>query len=506
MISKKEIFCFGMDASRLNGRAEKVFFPENANDVQEIVKANSDIVPRGAGSGLVGGCVPNNSVVVDMSKMNKVFNFNAGKRNVHVEAGVTLRELNEKLRARGFEFPIQLSNEGISTIGGMIATNASGKRNMKYGTMRDWLEEIELVNGRGELIKISRADLMDVCGMEGITGIIVSARLKIVPLLKRSISIFQSDNIDDILAVARRLKTEKDIISLQLFSDSVSGFFWLPEKYNLFVEFDSDRGKIKYKEYEELSRKLDRIYYSLASKGYYIDEDPKFFFDKIKDFISVLQSYKIPFICYLGSGIVHCFFRDENKSKRDEIMNYVRKTKVKFAKYGIGLKRKSFLESFEIKIIQRTKSRYDPFGKINRGKVIDGYYSIEKREEPKIKEELKMIPLTKEEVKDKIIPLENEEKTPEEKINDLIKEAEKKEEVIPIEKTITPIERPITSVDYNSIRNIMNNNINKNGAKEESKKEPDNQNNNDERDLIKRIMTNKYKKDFMEKEDKKNGS
>jgi len=585
MITRKEAVCYGTDASRLIGKTDKVVFPENINEVQEIVKSSLDIVPRGAGSSLVGGCIPGNSVVIDMSKMNKVYNFNSGKRNVNVEAGVTLRELNEKLKAKGFEFPIQLSNEGISTIGGMIATNASGKRSLKYGAMRDWVEEIEVVNGRGELVRISRADLMDVCGMEGITGIIVSARIKIMPLLKRSASIFQSDNIDDILSVARRLKIEPDVCSLELFSSSVSSFFGFPEKYNLFVEFDSDRGKIKYKEYDEMSRKLDRIYYSLASKGYYIDEDPKFFFDKIKEFISVLEGYKAPFISYLGSGVIHCFFKDEEKNKKDEIMNYLKKAKVKFAKYGIGLKRKAFLEPFEVKIIQRTKSRHDPFGKINKGKMIDGYYSIEKREE--VKEELKIkqekkidegkkpfkeeINLIKEInpmqeiglIKD-IEPLEGEEKsaveavkemdfskekTPEEKIQDFIKEEEEREQeqisVLVEEIVHEKLEKTKTSVDYNEIRNIMNNNLdtgksikpsflgdeqnfalssfscpkNSNDKliplsedktqgvfgknKEEAKTSKDN---SDEMDLIKRIMTNKYNADAKKEENNKNGS
>ena len=256
-MNKKEMICYNADASGLKGVAERVVFPNNIKQIQGIIKAPAiDIVPRGAGSGLVGGCVPNNSVVVDMSKMNKVLEFNPGKRIVRVEAGITLRELNEKLNARGFEFPIDVSNEGISTIGGMIATNASGDRSMKYGTMKDWIEGVEFVNGEGEIMKTSKADLGDVCGMEGITGIIVSVRLRVSPLIKRTASIFQSDSIDEILSVARRLKSEKEVVKLKLFSKYVSKLLGLPEKYNLIIEFDSDRGKIKDEEYKKELKKL----------------------------------------------------------------------------------------------------------------------------------------------------------------------------------------------------------------------------------------------------------
>src|SRR4030042_2386019 len=194
MITKKEMVCYNTDASRLIGNTKSVFFPKTVKEVQKIIKTSKlDIIPRGAGSEKVGGVIPNNSVVVDMSKMNKASNFNLLKRTVCVEAGITIRELNEKLNKMGFEFPIQTNNQGISSIGGMIALNQIGNREMKYGKMKDWVEEIEFVDGRGEIRKIGKSEIVDVCGMEGITGIIISAVLKIFPKIKRSISIFQSE-------------------------------------------------------------------------------------------------------------------------------------------------------------------------------------------------------------------------------------------------------------------------------------------------------------------------
>ena len=78
--------------------------------------------------------------------------------------------------------------------------------------MKDWVEGTEFVNGKGEIIKTSKADLGDVCGMEGITGIIVSAKLRITPLIKRTASVFQTDNLDELLSIARRLKQEKEML------------------------------------------------------------------------------------------------------------------------------------------------------------------------------------------------------------------------------------------------------------------------------------------------------
>lgn len=432
-MNKKEMICYTTDASRIVGRVEKVVFPKNVKEVQEAVRlSNLDIVPRGAGSGLVGGCVPRDSLVVDITKMNNVLEFNSGKKFVRVEAGITLRELNEKLNARGFEFPIDVSNEGISTIGGMIATNASGDRSMKYGTMKDWVEGTEFVNGKGEIIKTSKADLGDVCGMEGITGIIVSAKLRIAPLIKRTASVFQTDDLDELLSVARRLKQEKEIVKLKFFSKYTSKLMGLPEKYNLIIEFDSDRGKITGEEYSRLLKKEQRVFYNLASEGYYSREDPKFFFDKIKEFLLFLEEMNIPHFGHLGSGVIHPFFKDSEKINRDKVRDFIKRSQGKLGKYGVGIMRKSFLDSFEMTLIQRVKLRHDPNGKLNKGKLIDEISSAKRYGlTPGVQEKISEIKPSAGEERSASLLLESMNvKTPEKKMEEFIKEIEKEDEKI----------------------------------------------------------------------------
>ena len=85
-MNKKEMSSYETDASRLIGNAKRVVFPKSVEDVQKYVKgADYDIIARGAGTGLVGGCVPSDSLIVDLSKMNAVKNFNPSKREVYVE-------------------------------------------------------------------------------------------------------------------------------------------------------------------------------------------------------------------------------------------------------------------------------------------------------------------------------------------------------------------------------------------------------------------------------------
>ncbi len=443
MVNKKEIVCYNYDISGLIGNARKVIFPKTSEEVEQIIKDNEgDIIPRGAGTNLVGGCVPNNSIIVDMSKMNRVFNFNPVKKTVSVEAGTTLKELNEKLSRVGFEFPIETFNRGISTLGGMIALNIPGFRSMKYGGIRDWIEELEFVNGRGELMRLGKSDLMDVCGMEGITGIITSARLKIIPKKQRSASIFQSDELEEIFSIARRLKLEKEVVMLEFFPPQVSKRLGLPEKYHIIIEFDSKRGKIKGKEYEIVSKFKYRVYDILYSEGYCFSEDPKFFFDKLKEFVLFLESNQIPYFGYLDIGIIHPFFKLDEKEKRQEVVNLIKKMQAKSIKYGIGLNRKNLLDAFEKKMIQRVKLRYDPFLKLNNGKIIDIDFQVRRfpREEaPHLK------PLEKKELEE-IKPLIGEEKgaleildelkTPNEKMDEFIEKVELLDKIADNEKPI----------------------------------------------------------------------
>lgn len=468
-MNKKIITCYETDASRLIGKAEKVAFPKKIEEVQELIKKTKlDIVPRGAGTGLVGGCIPDNSLVLDMGKMNNISGFNPVKKTIRVEAGATLKELNEKLNAAGFEFPIASFNYGISTIGGMIARNASG--DLKYEAIKQLIEEIEFVNGRGELMKTSKADLMDICSMEGITGIIVAATLRIIPNVKKSASIFQTENLDEALSIARRLKLEKEVVMLELFPPNVSRLLGFKEKYNIIIEFDSDRGKIKGDKYELVSKLKDQVYSILYSKEYYNSEDYKFFFDKLKDFILFLESHQILYFGFLGSGIIRPFFRDNEKDKKNEVIKLIKRIKAKQGGYGIGLNRKYLLDSFETKVTKRVKLRYDPFGKLNMGKIVDAEVTLRKYAskqesqhlEPIRKEEIEEIKSLIEEKSEEIQPSLGEEisafrfkeemespgemKTPEQEMSEFIKEAEileiKKEEPNRMETKVSLISHP----------------------------------------------------------------
>ncbi len=358
-----ELVCYNTDNSRINGRASQVFSPENVADVKKLIFDFQDIIPRGNGSNVVGGCVPSDSVILDMKKINRI-DFDFKSKNVYVGAGVTIKELNEKLKSIGYEFPIF----GEGTIGGMIAMNAPSLMG-KYGNIREWINEIEFVNGHTEFLKIGKSDFGEVCGMEGITGIIVGAKLKLIPYIERSASIFQSSNIGEIISTAKKLKSLDNIAMIRFYSPYLSKLLGFPEKYHIIIIFNNDKGKITGEEYKKLFDKIRKDYHIFYKDGYRESEDPKFLFEKIKDFVLFLDKFKVPCAGDFIQGIVYTYFNSD--IKKQEVAKIVNRMNGVPGKYGIGIKRKKMVDDFQKRIIKRVKLRHDPFLKLNRGKYID---------------------------------------------------------------------------------------------------------------------------------------
>jgi len=383
MKNRDELISYNFDGLGKKGNFKKVLFPKNPGRIKDIILRSNNIVPRGNGKNLVGACIPNKSIVIDMKKFTRI-KFDIKNEIVNAESGITIKELNEKLKSVGYEFPINSEEE--STIGGMIAMNSSGYFG-KYGKIKDWIGKIDYINGRGERLNIGRADLAEVCGMEGITGVILNADLKVIKFKEKSISILQTDEIEEIFLIAKRLKLDNEVIMLRLYSPIMSKFMGFPKKYNLIVGFNSDRGKIKNNHYSKLMNKIDNERLYLGRNGFLDSEDPKLIFEKIKDFTSYLDRLKVPYVSDLHLGIVFPYFLKEDLKKED-VNRMIQRMDGIPGEYGYGIKRKNKIDNLQKKIIHRIKLRHDPFIKMNPGKLID---TFENKTNPKEFNERKMI-------------------------------------------------------------------------------------------------------------------
>ena len=178
-----------------------VVFPETIEEVQEILKfANSHEIPvvaRGAGTNLVGACIPKRGgIVINFTKMDKILEINKTNMTVKVQPGVIVGDLQDKVEEAGLFFPPDPSNLRVSTIGGAIAQSAGGPKTFKYGTTKDYVLSLKVVLADGTLLEAGSDTIKNATGYhleqlfigsEGTLGIVVEACLKLIPKPETSV-------------------------------------------------------------------------------------------------------------------------------------------------------------------------------------------------------------------------------------------------------------------------------------------------------------------------------
>ena len=152
------------------------------------------VVPQGGNTGLSGGATPDASgasLVLSLTRLNRIRQLDAVNNTMVVEAGVTLQQVQEAAREAGRLFPLSLAAQGSCTIGGNLATNAGGVQVLRYGNARELCLGLEVATPQGALWDGLRGlrkdntgyDLRDLyIGSEGTLGVITAAVLKLFPL------------------------------------------------------------------------------------------------------------------------------------------------------------------------------------------------------------------------------------------------------------------------------------------------------------------------------------
>jgi FAD/FMN-containing dehydrogenase len=369
----KLIKAYETDASQIKGKAEAVIIPETLAELQEAVRINSNITIRGGGTGLSGGAVPLNNIVIDLSKMNKISEFNKIRKTIEIEAGVILDELNNYLESSGLEFPVQPSSHEVCTLGGMIATNAVGSRAIKHGRTSNWIEWLDIIDPTGKVTRKNKSDISDFFGLEGISGIIYKACLRLSEKLYRTADIIEKETIEKIIEQVKALKRNSRVSMIEFYDKTVSQMLGLGYSYHILVEYESDEGNLSGGKYKQTMAIRDKVYPLLACDGHSIIEDPKLFLDKIPELIKWLENNSIPVFGHISVGILHPCFCGKNKEKIHDMMRIVKRLSGQVSgEHGIGLLKKEFLEEQDKKLIKIIKQRNDFLNKFNVGKVING--------------------------------------------------------------------------------------------------------------------------------------
>lgn len=177
---------------KYRGHCQLVLKPGSTDEVSKILKYCNDnmlaVVPQGGNTGLVGGSVPVfDEIVVNMSRMNQIIDFDEVSGTLVADAGCILEAADQFLASKGYIFPLDLGAKGSCHIGGNLATNAGGLRLLRYGSLHGTVLGIEAVLADGtvvdDLCKLRKNntgyDLKQLfIGAEGTIGIITKVSIQ----------------------------------------------------------------------------------------------------------------------------------------------------------------------------------------------------------------------------------------------------------------------------------------------------------------------------------------
>jgi len=177
------------------GQAATVVRPRSTAEVQAVVRLAAEhrvpVVPRGAGTGLSGGAnALDGCIMISFEAMDAVVQIDRAERFAVVQPGVVNNDLRAACAEHGLWYPPDPASAPWSTIGGNVATNAGGLCCVKYGVTRDYVLELEVVTGRGDVVRLGRRTAKgvagyDLCGLmvgsEGTLGVITEITVRLRP-------------------------------------------------------------------------------------------------------------------------------------------------------------------------------------------------------------------------------------------------------------------------------------------------------------------------------------
>ncbi len=175
---------------------ELVLQPRTTEEVSKLLAYCNEhklvITPRGAGTGLSGGCLPVlGSIVLDMRRMNRILDIDVENFQVTTEPGVITEVLQNAVREQGLFYPVDPASKGSCFIGGNVAENSGGARAVKYGVVKDYVLNLEVVLPDGSVIWTGANTLKNatgynltqlIVGSEGTLAVITKIVLKLLPL------------------------------------------------------------------------------------------------------------------------------------------------------------------------------------------------------------------------------------------------------------------------------------------------------------------------------------
>lgn len=411
--------------------------PRTTQEVVQVVRqCAAQRVPMtayGAGTSLEGHTLMQRpGIVIDLSEMNTIVSVNAPDLDCTCQAGVTREQLNSYLRDTGLYFPIDPGAN--ATIGGMVATSASGTTAVRYGTMKENVLSLEVVTADGTVVRTGRRprkssagyDLTHLfTGSEGTLGIVTEICLRLygVPEVTRSATCAFATLRDAIEAVIEIIQlgvavTRIEFVDeLQIEASNRHSNLHKAVAPTLFLEFQgsqdetedqisrvqeivSDHGATNF-EWATLPEERQRLWKArhhalpaaknMRAGAEVLITDVAVPISRLADCIDETRqdiartSLYAPIVGHVGDGNFHVFFViDPNDAAELALVEQLHERLARRAidmggtctgEHGIGLGKKALLE-YEVgrdtvAVMRTIKQALDPHGLLNPGKIFD---------------------------------------------------------------------------------------------------------------------------------------
>lgn len=214
---QENIFKYSKDETEdLSFLPDVVLKPKSTEEISAILKYCNEngiaVTPRGGGTGLSGGALPiYGGVVLSLEKLNKIIEIDERNLQATVEPGVITEVFMNAVAEKGLLYPVDPSSKGSCFIGGNMAHGSGGPRVVKYGTIREYVLNFEVVLANGEIIWTGANTLKYasgynltqlMIGSEGTLGIITKIVLKLIPQPKYNILMLGSFPSDELACEA----------------------------------------------------------------------------------------------------------------------------------------------------------------------------------------------------------------------------------------------------------------------------------------------------------------
>lgn len=412
-----------------------VVWARTTDEVCKIVKVcyehNTPVTTRGGGSALEGSTIPlPNGIVLDLSRMAGVINFWPEDLQVTVEPGIIYDNLNLHLKTEALFFPPSPGGSGdLATIGGMVATNASGIYSVKYGGTREYILQLEMVDGTGEKMTLgnravkrsSGYNLIDlVAGSEGTLGIITSVTLKLagLPEGRRQEAYVFPDEVSAARAVSDMRRYGLDLAAIEFLDrrlmealNMLKGY-GLTEAPSLFLEYHGPEAVLQSNSElaAEICSELSGERIELADgqnpweirhwatdavkhrrPGYSIlRNDVAFPISKLSEMVAfchaTAESHGIIMHTFghVGMGLLHALMlarrdNDEEWRTAQKVNELIIRKAIELdgtisGEHGIGLAHKQIFEESHapiLELMRKIKLQFDPRNILNPGKIFD---------------------------------------------------------------------------------------------------------------------------------------